>query len=193
MEAHVVVREAMQMFHDSVGVDVMQHLLAQFAVRRVNRDIQRTGFALDHAIHFACGQVGQRDEVARHQRKTPVIVPNIQAGAHARRHLLNETEHAVIGAGLRAAHQRGFKRQTERFFRELMDMDDMLRTAFVLQQHFQRRTRSEILIIDQIEHRRAVDGDQRFSLTNAASGGKRTGMNVYNTLGHEYDTPSFSK
>ena len=72
-------------------------------------------------------------------------------------------------------------------------MNGMLRTAFVLQQHFQRRARGEVLIIDQIEYRRPVDGDQRFSLTNAASGGKRAGMNVYNTLGHECDTPSFSK
>ena len=193
VKAHVVVGKAAKMFHDAVGMDVVQHLFAQFAVGRLHRDIQRAGVALDHAIHFLRRQVGQRHKIARHQRKPPIVVAHIEAGTHARRHLLNKAEHAVVRAGLRAAHQGGFERQPERLLDELVNMHRARLAVVILQQHFQRRTCGEILIIDQIEHRRSVDGNERLPFPDAAARGKRTGVNANNTLGHGNETPSFSK
>ena len=72
-------------------------------------------------------------------------------------------------------------------------MHDARLSVIILQQHFQRWTRGEILIIDQIEHRRSIDGNERFPFADAAARGKRTGMNANNTLGHGNETPSFSK
>ena len=193
VKAHVVVGKAAKVFHDAVGMDVVQHLFAQFAVGRLHRDIQRAGVALDHAIHFLRRQVGQRHKIARHQREPPIVVAHIEAGTHARRHLLDKAEHAVVRAGLRAAHQGGFERQPERLLDELVNVHRARLAVVILQQHFQRRTCGEILIIDQIEHRRSVDGNERFPFPDAAARGKRTGVNANNTLGHGNETPSFSK
>ena len=191
VKAHAVVRKTLQVLHDPVCMDVGEHLLAQLAVGRLDGDVNGAGFALNHAVHFRLGQVGQRHKVAGHQRKPPVVVTHIQARAHARRHLLDEAEHAVVRAGLRAAHQRGLQRQPQGILRALMDMHRALRAGFILKQHLQGRPSGQKLVIHQIQHRRAVDGDERFSGLDAAARGKGAGEDAGNALGHAFVTPLF--
>ena len=154
-------------------------------------DINRAGFALDHAIHLLLGQVGQRYEIASHQRQTPVVIANIQAWTHPRRHLLNKTENAVVGACLRAAHQRGFERHPQRIFCVLVDMHGTLHAVFIFEKKIKRRSGGQILIIHKVKHRRPVDGNERFSGRDAMPGGKGSGKNADNALGHGSNAPLF--
>ena len=55
--------------------------------------------------------------------------------------MLNEAEYTVIGAGLGAAHERGFKRQAERLFNELADVNDARVMMIILDQEVKGRAR----------------------------------------------------
>ena len=96
MKTQSIISEALQVFHDPVSVNVVEHFLAQFAVCRLYRNVERTGFALNDSVHFLLGQIGQRHKVAGHQRQAPVVIAHIQARAHSRRHLVNKTENTLI-------------------------------------------------------------------------------------------------
>jgi hypothetical protein len=65
----------------------------------VHRDIERREpLGLD-AAQLGLSEVGQRDVVAVQEREPEVVVLDVQAASQALGQLMDEAEHALVGAG----------------------------------------------------------------------------------------------
>ena len=83
----------------------MQHLTAQLRIGRVHGNIDRCQLKINDTLNVVFLHVGQRHIVSLKEGKTGIIVLKIKGFAHARRHLVNETENAFVAAGLVIAHK----------------------------------------------------------------------------------------
>ena len=87
----------------------MKHLAAQLRICRLYWNIDRRQLKPDNPLNILILHIRQRDIVALQERKSGIIVLKIQCLTHARRHLVDETEDALIPAGTIIAHQTIFK------------------------------------------------------------------------------------
>ncbi len=77
-----------------------QHPYPQLGVGGVHRDVDRADVHLDDALNLVVLHVGHGDVVAIQKGKPLIIILKIKALAHTRGQLVDEAEHAVVGAGL---------------------------------------------------------------------------------------------
>ena len=85
-----------QPIHDLSCIGIAHHAAANFRIRYMHGNVQRTDTAAQDAIEFFIIDVGQGDEIAHHQGKTPVVILHIQGIPHTRRHLVNKAKNTVI-------------------------------------------------------------------------------------------------
>ena len=83
----------------------MEHLAAQLRIGGVHRNVDRRQLKINDTLDVMLFHVGQRHIVSLKEGKTGIIVLKIKGFAHARRHLVNETENAFVAAGLVIAHK----------------------------------------------------------------------------------------
>ena len=95
---------ARQALHDAACRSRLHPRLAeqtvpQVGVGRVHRDVQRRQPLLLDAGELRLREVGQRDVVPVQERQPEVVVLDVEALAHPARQLVDEAEHALVGAG----------------------------------------------------------------------------------------------
>ncbi len=78
---------------------VAQHPRPHLGVGGVDADVERAQALADHPLEVGLGEAGERGEVAVEEAQPVVVVLLVQAGAHARRQLVDEAELAVVVAG----------------------------------------------------------------------------------------------
>ncbi len=71
---------------------------AERRVRRVDGHVERRQALLDDARQVRLVEVGQRDVVAVEEREPEVVVLHVEASPHSLRQLVDEAEHALVGA-----------------------------------------------------------------------------------------------
>jgi len=62
-----------------------------------------------YALNFPFAYVGEGDIIAEKEGQPGVVILEIQALAHSRRHLVDKAEHALIFAALMLVHQKALK------------------------------------------------------------------------------------
>src|SRR6266508_2451535 len=94
---------ASQALHDrhqqALGPRLAQQPVAQLRVGGVDRDIERGQSLRLDSVELRLVQIRQRDVVAVQAGEPEVVVLDIQALAHPSRQLVDEAEHALVGAG----------------------------------------------------------------------------------------------
>ena len=133
---------------------------AQLRIRRVHGDIDGADVQVDDALHLALGQVRERHIIAHEEAQARVVVLEIQRRAHTRRHLVDEAEHAVVGARVGVVHEVGLKVQPQLAAEGLRHMHGVLRSVRAAQAHRQLRVIGVVFIVQHIGDRVAVDGHQ---------------------------------
>ena len=133
---------------------------AQLRVRRVHGDIDGADVQVDDALHLALGQVRERHIIAHEEAQARVVVLEIQRRAHTRRHLVDEAEHAVVGARVGVVHEVGLKVQPQLAAEGLRHVHGVLRPVRAAQAHRQLRVIGVVFIVQHIGDRVAVDGHQ---------------------------------
>ena len=76
-----------------------EQLPAQRGIGRVHRHVERRQPLLDDTRELRFLQIGERDVVAVQERQPEVVVLDVEALAHPLRQLVDEAEHALVGAG----------------------------------------------------------------------------------------------
>ena len=71
---------------------------AERRVRRVDGHVERRQALLDDARQVRLVEIGQRDVVAVEEREPEVVVLHVEASPHSLRQLVDEAEHALVGA-----------------------------------------------------------------------------------------------
>ena len=80
------------------GLGAPEQEVPQHRVGGVHRDIEGREAEVDDALDLAVREVGQRDVVAVEERQPVVVVLDVEALAEALRQLVDEAEHALVGA-----------------------------------------------------------------------------------------------
>ena len=70
--------------------------------------------SVDDPLEVGLGEAGQGGEVAVQERQPVVVVPHVQAAAHALGQLVDEAELAVVVAGPHPVEQGGVDLEAER-------------------------------------------------------------------------------
>ena len=133
---------------------------AQLRVRGVHGDVDGADVQVDDALHLALGQVCERHIIAHEEAQARIVVLEIQRWAHARRHLVDEAEHAVVGARVGVVHEVGLKVQPQLAAEGLGNVHGVLCPVRAAQAHGQLRVIGVVFIIQHIGDRVAVDGHQ---------------------------------
>src|SRR5581483_7038068 len=76
-----------------------QEEVAHDRIGGVDRDVERREPELQDALDLALREVGQRDVVAVQEGEAVVVVLDVEALAEPSRQLVDEAEHALVGAG----------------------------------------------------------------------------------------------
>ena len=133
---------------------------AQLRIRGVHGDVDGADVQVDDALHLALGEVRERHVVAHEKAQTRVIVLEIQRRTHTRRHLVDEAEHAVVGARVGIVHEVGLKIQPQLAAERLYDVHGVLRPVRTAQAHRKLRVIGVVFVVQHVGDRVAVDGHQ---------------------------------
>ena len=106
----------------------------------------------DDALHIMVGHVGERHIISLQKGKPGIVVLEIQRGPHARRHLVDKTENALVGAGTVIVHQAVFKDDSEILLIFLIDLQKPLLSRRLFHQHLHEIVLGQILIIEDVLH-----------------------------------------
>ena len=156
-------RESRQQLERFPGTRIAQHLHAQLRIRGLHRNIEGRNVHFEDALHVLLGQIGHGNVVAHQERQPRVIVLDIQRVAHALGQLVDEAEHAAIGAALHLIHQIMLEVQPQRLTLGLAHADIAHGSVLVL--HGQRDA-AVIAVKFEVEHIPngcAVDFEQGFA------------------------------
>ena len=132
----------------------------QLRVRRMYGDVDGADVQVDDALHLTLGQVRERHVIAHEEAQARVVILEIQRRAHARRHLVDEAEHAVVGARVSVVHEVGLKVQPQLAAEGLGNVHGVLCPVRAAQAHGQLRVIGVVFIIQHIGDRVAIDGHQ---------------------------------
>ena len=94
----VVVLKKLKLLDDIASKPVVKHPAAQFRLCSVDGNIDRHDVIADDAFLFLWAQIRQRDVIAVEKGHPFVVVFDVERVPHARRHLIDEAEDALIGA-----------------------------------------------------------------------------------------------
>ena len=98
-----------------------EQAMAQRGIGRVHGDVERRQPLLDDPLEVRVVEVGQRDVVAVQEREPVVVVLDVEALAHPPRQLVDEAEHALVGAGRDVAGPRRLELDAELAARGAVD------------------------------------------------------------------------
>ena len=146
--------------------------------------VNRRDVHFNNAIHIPLLQISQRDVVSVQERQTGIVIFEVQTLAHALRKLVDETEYALIFAGVLFVHQGRLEFQPDIGIRALSDRYlKQLRIAVDLQHN--RFFSQEKTVIQHIADLTSVDGDQIISRAQADAlrcGGRFYSYNFYHSV-----------
>ena len=142
------------------GAGIAEQERTQLRVRRMYGDVDGADVQVDDALHLALGQVRERHIIAHEEAQARIVVLEIQRRAHPRRHLVDEAEHAVVGARVSVVHEVGLKVQPQLAAEGLGNVHGVLRPVRAAQAHGQLRVIGVVFIIQHIGDRVAIDGHQ---------------------------------
>ena len=91
------------------GETVVQHLAAKLRIGGLNGNIDRCKLHLNDTVHVLLFHIRQSDIISLQERKTGIIIFEIQCLTHSRRHLIDKTKNALVTAGTVITHQTIFK------------------------------------------------------------------------------------
>ena len=94
-----VIPQGAELVHEQGGPGIAQEADPDLRIRGMDGDIQRGSLTPENTRKLGVIHIGKGDIIAHHHGKAPVIVLDIEGAAHARRHLVDEAEHAPVGAG----------------------------------------------------------------------------------------------
>ena len=92
---------------------IFHKLYAQRRVGCMDRNIDRRDAHLYNTVYIGIRQVGQGNIIAEQKRHAAVVILKIERIAHTGRHLIDETKHAFVFAGMLPVHQIRFKLQPD--------------------------------------------------------------------------------
>ena len=95
------------------GPAVFQHLHPQRPVGGVDGHVDGGDAQVDDALHLPLGEVGQGQVVAHQKGQPGVVILEIEALPHPRRHLVHKAEDAVVGTGAGPVHEIGLELQSQ--------------------------------------------------------------------------------
>ena len=137
---------------------VAQHLGALTRIGGVDAHVEGAESLGDDPLEVGLGEAGQRREVAVQERQAVVVVLEVEAAAHPRRQLVDETELAMVVAGLDPVEQRAVDLDAQRRTGGLVDLDVVTQPATVDFEQ-QRRLVDQQLILDDVAGNLLVDGE----------------------------------
>ena len=141
----------------------------QLGVGRVDRDEQGREPLLLDPVELALVEVGQRDVVPVQERQAEVVVLDVEALAHAARQLMDEAEHALVGAGGDLAGPRRLELDAE--VGSAAVEGGLERAAGALDGEAQARLAPVKVEVDHISEWGAVDGQD--AVARAEAGARR--------------------
>ena len=85
-----------------------------FGIGRVNAHVERAQLLGDHPLEVGLREPGQRCEISVEERQAEIVVLEVQAAPHPFRELMDETERAMVVAGLHPVEDRVRELEPER-------------------------------------------------------------------------------
>ena len=107
VDSNAALHQTGQVLEHLAAALIGQHSHPQLGVGGVHRDIDGRDVHLDDAVDLVILHIGHGDVVAEQKAQPLVIILEIQALAHTRGQLVDEAEHAVVGAGMLLVAQIG--------------------------------------------------------------------------------------
>ena len=149
----------------------------------MHRNVKRAYPAAQNTVEFLIVHVGERDEVAHHQRQTPIIVLDVERIAHTRGHLVNEAEDAMVVAGPGFGNDTLIQRETEWFPVLLVHVKHRAFAICAQDLHGKTFLRGQRLIVDLVDDRFAGDLFQLVAFFEPEPFGNGAGSDVDNGTG----------
>ena len=135
----------------------------QLGVSGVNGDVNGADVQVDDALGLPLRQVRQGDVVAQQKAEPRIVILEVQGGAHPRRHLIHETENAVVGAGAHLIHQVGVEVQAQILPLRLADGDGAHGARCRFQLHAGQGVVAVEPVVQYVHDGVAVDGQKLFA------------------------------
>ncbi len=114
IDRNAAFHKARQVLEHLAAPLVGEHPHPKLRVGGVDRNVDRRDMHLDDALDLVILHIGHGDIVAEQKGQPLVIIFKVQALPHTGRELIDEAEHAVIGAGVLLIAQIGLKVAPER-------------------------------------------------------------------------------
>ena len=149
-----------------------EQLPAQRGIGRVHRHVERRQPLLDDARELRLLQVGERDVVAVQERQPEVIVLDVESLAHPLRQLVDEAEHALVGAGGDLPGPRRLQLEAELVARPPRQ-SQRARAALALHGELKPRLGAVELEVDGVAQRPPVDREDAIAGRQSRRGGGR--------------------
>ena len=135
----------------------MQHFAAKLRIHCLKRHIDGRKVIFDHTFNIFLAHIGQCNIISLQERKSGIIILEIQRFSHAWRHLIDKTEHTVIAAGTVIIHQAILEFDSKIFIVVFLDFKFPELTIGFFYQKFYIFIIHEITIIKDVLHRLVVD------------------------------------
>ena len=100
VDGNAALHQAGQVLKHLAAAPVGQHPDAELGVGGVDRNVDRRDVHLDDAVDLMVLHVRHGDIVAEQKGQALVVILEVKALAHTGGHLVDEAEHAVVGAGV---------------------------------------------------------------------------------------------
>mgnify|MGYP001771434895 CR=1 FL=1 len=143
-----------------VRIPVAEQRAPQLRLRRLYRDVDRTDAQVNDALRLAFGKVGQRNVIPHEKAQARVVVLKVKCIAHARRHLIDEAENAVIGTGTRLIHQVCVEVEPQIFSLFLADLHGAAAAVLFLKLCLHDRIIAEKAVIEHIRDLVSVEPEE---------------------------------
>ena len=107
VDGDAALHQAGQVLQHLAAPFIRQHPHAELGIGGVDRDVDGRDMHLDDAVDLVVLHVGHGDIVAEQKGQALVVVLEVEALTHSRGQLVDEAEHAVVGAGVLLVAQIG--------------------------------------------------------------------------------------